>query len=126
MIHVRPLTYAESRRLLYRRVIGLTEPYVALCHCPSGGLGLARDLIRTARQVVRAAAGPAEHAPTLGVISAAVVQDEIRRKLTAITQAIREAAPGDVIDLQLTVHECARHLMPGQAVLTIVDTMTNR
>jgi hypothetical protein len=123
MIHVRPLTYAESRRLLYRRVIGLTEPYVALCHCLSGGL--ARDLIRTARQVVRAAAGPAEHAaPTLGVISAAVIQDEIRRKLTAITQAIREAAPGDVIDLQLTVHECARHLMPGQAVLTIVDTMT--
>jgi hypothetical protein len=122
MIHVRPLTYAESRRLLYRRVIGLTEPYVALCHCLSGGL--ARDLIRTARQVVRAAAGPAEHAPTLGVISAAVVRDEIRRKLTAITQAIREAAPGDVMDLQLTVHACARHLMPGQAVLTIVDTMT--
>ncbi len=39
--------------------------------------------------------------PTLGVISAAVVQDELRRKLTAITQAIREAAPGDVMDLQL-------------------------
>ena len=122
MIHVRPLTYAESRRLLYRRVIGLTEPYVALCHCLSGGL--ARDLIRTARQVVRAAAGPVEHAPTLGVISAAVVKDEIRRKLIAITQAIREAAPGDVMDLQLTVHECARQLMTGQAVLTIVDTMT--
>ena len=122
MIHVRPLSYAESRRLLYRRVIGLTESYVALCHCLSGGL--ARDLIRTARQVVRAAAGPADRAPTLGVISTAVVQDELRRKLTAITQAIREAAPGDVMDLQLTVHECARHLMPGQAVLTIVDTMT--
>ena len=28
------------------------------------------------------------------------------------------------MDLQLTVHECARHLMPGRAVLTIVDTMT--
>ena len=73
---------------------------------------------------MRAAAGSADHAPTLGVISAALVQDELRRKLTAITQAIREAAPGDVMDLQLTVHECARHLIPGQAVLTIVDTMT--
>ena len=38
IIRVGPLTYAESRRLLYRRVIGLTEPYVALCHCLAGGL----------------------------------------------------------------------------------------
>jgi len=94
---------------------------VALCHCLSGGQ--ARDLIRTARQVVRAAADPAERASTLGAISVMVIQDEIRRKLTAITHAIREAAPGDVMDLQLTVHECARQLMPGHAMLTIVDTM---
>ena len=52
IIHVGPLSYAESRRLLYRRVIGLTEPYVALCHCLAGGL--ARELIRAARQVTRA------------------------------------------------------------------------
>jgi hypothetical protein len=44
IIHVDPLDYAESRRLLYRRVIGLSEPYVALCHCLAGGLP--RDLIR--------------------------------------------------------------------------------
>src|SRR6266540_1819890 len=55
IIHVGPLGYEESRRLLYRRVIGLTEPYVALCYCLAGGL--ARDLIRAARHVVRTAAG---------------------------------------------------------------------
>ena len=33
IMHVGPLSYDESRRLLYRRVIGLSEPYVALCHC---------------------------------------------------------------------------------------------
>jgi hypothetical protein len=49
IIHVGPLSYLESRRLLYRRVIGLSEPYVALCHCLAGGL--ARDVIRAARQV---------------------------------------------------------------------------
>jgi hypothetical protein len=53
IVHVGPLSYLESRRLLYRRVVGLSEPYVALCHCLSGGL--ARDLIRAARNVVRAA-----------------------------------------------------------------------
>jgi prepilin signal peptidase PulO-like enzyme (type II secretory pathway) len=54
IVHVGPLSYLESRRLLYRRVVGLSEPYVALCHCLSGGL--ARDLIRAARNVVRTAA----------------------------------------------------------------------
>ena len=48
IIQVGPLSYTESRRLLYRRVIGLTEPYVAFCHCLA--CGLARDLIRAARQ----------------------------------------------------------------------------
>jgi hypothetical protein len=54
ILRVAPLSYPESRRLLYRRVIGLTEPYVALCHCLAGGL--ARDVIRAARQVARNAA----------------------------------------------------------------------
>ena len=54
IIEVGPLDYAESRRLLYRRVIGLTEPYVALCHCLAGGLP--RELIRFAREVVQTAA----------------------------------------------------------------------
>ncbi|RVX46745.1 hypothetical protein EDD27_9646 [Nonomuraea polychroma] len=51
IIRVGTLDYAESRRLLYRRIIGLSEPYVALCHVLAGGL--ARDLLRAARQLVR-------------------------------------------------------------------------
>ncbi|MFF4128350.1 hypothetical protein ACFYYP_32910 [Microbispora rosea] len=54
IVRVGLLDYAESRRLLYRRVIGLSEPYVGLCHAMSGGL--ARDLIRSARQLVRVGA----------------------------------------------------------------------
>ncbi|MFD9950231.1 hypothetical protein ACFWYW_56065 [Nonomuraea sp. NPDC059023] len=51
ILRVSPLTYAESRRLLYQRVIGLNEPYVGLCHVLAGGQ--ARDLIRIARRLVR-------------------------------------------------------------------------
>ncbi|MBA2895099.1 hypothetical protein [Nonomuraea soli] len=51
ILRVSTLGYTESRRLLYRRIIGLDEPYVALCHVLSGGL--ACDLLRTARQLVR-------------------------------------------------------------------------
>src|SRR5439155_21212139 len=107
IIRVEPLRYEDSRRLLYRRVVGLTEPYIALCHCLSGGL--ARDLIRAARQVVRAAAaltatGPSPpppdqveastaylllrdepaSRPLLPAISTAIVRHESRRKVRAV------------------------------------------
>jgi hypothetical protein len=115
ILRVEPLSYNESRRLLYRRVIGLTEPYVALCHCLAGGL--ARDVIRAARQVARNAASliargtlltvssefeevdedpdTYEYAlryiealnrrPALSDISSALLHDELRRKLHALT-----------------------------------------
>jgi hypothetical protein len=84
IVRADPLTYAESRRLIYRRVIGLTEPYIAFCHCLSGGL--ARDLIRAARQVVRT--GQQESEPGFGEICSAILAEETRRKLTAATHVI--------------------------------------
>lgn len=53
IIHVGYLRPDESRRLLRRRVIGMPDPFIWLCHCLSGGLP--RDLIRTARHAVTAA-----------------------------------------------------------------------
>lgn len=85
IVRADPLTYTESRRLIYRRVIGLTEPYVAFCHCLSGGL--ARDLIRAARQVVRAGQQGAEP-PGFGEICTTILGEEVRRKLAATTQVI--------------------------------------
>lgn len=164
ILHVGPLGYAESRRLLYRRVIGLTEPYVALCHCLAGGL--ARDLIRAARQVVRAATAhtggrsssvtparragivpwfvppdsdefegeapaqylllrdePATQAPTLAAISAAIVQDELRRKIRAVIHVLGETAPGQAQDLLHNLYDIARHLAPGDPAVRIVDVV---
>ena len=151
IIQVGPLSYTESRRLLYRRVIGLTEPYVALCHCLAGGL--ARDLIRAARQIGRASetfagdSGPETAEPswvdadlifasrllrdtaprqtlTLSTICAAVVREEIRRKARAVARAAISAAPGRGQELQDTLNHIARNLAAGEPVLTIVDVVS--
>jgi len=148
IIHVEPLTYAEARRLLYRRVVGLTEPYVALCHCLSGGL--ARELIRAARQVIRAGemlagglrTGPdgaqdllinastaflllrqsqTRESPRLETVCAAVISDELRRKTRAVAQLAVTTAPAEAQDLQRTLSNVARYLTPGTTAMTIVD-----
>lgn len=127
IVHVGPLTYAESRRVLYRRVIGLSEPYVALCHCLAGGL--ARDLIRAARQVIRTAealtgsteppltgdevwldhpaathrfirASRQPENPALSAICSAVTRDELRRKIRAVAHVANNSPPGDARSLQ--------------------------
>ena len=50
IIKVRYLDLEHAKRLLFRRIIGLPMPFVDLCHCLSGGL--ARDLIRAARNLI--------------------------------------------------------------------------
>lgn len=150
IIHVGSLSYAESRRLLYRRVVGLTEPYVALCHCLAGGL--ARDVIRAARQVVQTATSlmivaPPEQArytedgtevwdlpypdepeqpddaPTLGAITTRLVHDELRRKARAISHVLKRIESAEPIGLQELLHDLIRpHTLEGQAI-AIVDLL---
>jgi KAP family P-loop domain len=49
VLHLRPLTYTESKRLLQRRVVGLSAPYLCLSQCLAGGLP--RDLVRVTRNL---------------------------------------------------------------------------
>lgn len=150
ILRVEPFSYYESRRLLYRRVIGLTEPYVVLCHCLAGGL--ARDVIRAARQVVRNAVtltaglppspaashvtGRADDAsaeyellhveavhnlPTLSGLSGVVLHDELSRKLRALRQAVGRIDSEDTAKLQDTLHDIAMHLAGGQPIINVVD-----
>jgi len=51
VITVSYLNHAAAKQLLYGRVIGWPMPFIALCHVLSGGL--ARDLVRIARTVIR-------------------------------------------------------------------------
>jgi hypothetical protein len=154
ILRVAPLSYPESRRLLYRRVIGLTEPYVALCHCLAGGL--ARDVIRAARQVVRNAATlttsrpprtesratesgagtstegellhveESRYLPTLSDVSAAVVHDELNRKLRALSQGVGRIEYEDAAKLQDTLYDIAVHLAADQPIINVVDVIAKQ
>ena len=151
IIRVEPLSYYESRRLLYRRVIGLTEPYVALCHCLAGGL--ARDVIRAARQVARCAAtlsvsrpglssssetssdeaAPAEYEllhgeapqqlPALSEISAAVLHEELNRKLRSLRQVLGRTGSEDGAVLQDALYEVTAHLTVDRPMISLVDLL---
>jgi hypothetical protein len=50
IIYVDYLSLDSAKRLLKRRVIGLEVPFMCLCYCLSGGL--ARDLIRSCRDMI--------------------------------------------------------------------------
>lgn len=153
IIHVGPLSYVESRKLLYRRVIGLSEPYVGLCHCLAGGL--ARDVIRAARLIVHTgailqAANPAPASanpydredreaaiaylagggriqerpkPTLSAVAAAVIQSELRRKLRATTHVVGRVASEQASDTQDALHEAGTYLQQERPIIDVLDLL---
>jgi hypothetical protein len=82
---VEPMTLRESQRLLHRRVVGLTDPYVKLCHALAGGL--ARDLIRVTRRLDLLQRDRSEL--TFGEVARELVQAEIERKAAASAVAAR-------------------------------------
>lgn len=82
VIHVRYLNLDGSRELLALRVIGMSDPFISLCHCLSGGLP--RDLIRSARHVVITARRLTESGfDRLDAVCQQLVLEELRRKLDA-------------------------------------------
>ncbi|MGH3672513.1 MAG: hypothetical protein ACRDSH_18065, partial [Pseudonocardiaceae bacterium] len=52
VLRINALELDQALDLLTRRVIGIPSPFLALCHCLSGGV--ARDLIRVARVMLNA------------------------------------------------------------------------
>jgi hypothetical protein len=81
------LDLASSRRLIQRRVIGMSEPFICLCHCLSGGLP--RDLIRVARTLMALPRDDHSALP-LPEITHRLVSREFQAKLEALcTEAKR-------------------------------------
>lgn len=94
------LSYKDSWRMLRRRVVGMPIPFIALCHALGGGL--ARDVIRAARDVceespaeeeddqdepgnrgeAEAVEGP-EAPKALGEVTASLCTDELQQKCAA-------------------------------------------
>lgn len=117
IVRVSPMPYVESRRLLYRRVIGLTETYVALCHCMAGGLP--RDLIRAARRIIQTANRPAGEPESLADTAAAVVADDIRRQAAATSAAL----PAVNADLRRHLYEITAGTATSGSALKLLDEL---
>jgi hypothetical protein len=114
VVRVGPLDYQTGRKLIRGRVVGLSEPYVALAYCLSGGLP--RDMIRWARSIVLAgkqiqddarqnaeepgdeSAAKEEHQPGLTEVTAAVVGEDLKRKVQASLIALSELMDSDAAD----------------------------
>jgi len=80
VLYASHLTLSETRALLERRVIGLSEPFVQLCYCLSGGLP--RDAIRCMRNIINAGLG-VDGKVWISDVARTVLVDEMARYATA-------------------------------------------
>ncbi|CAM5438067.1 hypothetical protein [Streptomyces abikoensis] len=85
VVSLYPAGLSISRTLMRRRVIGMPEAFLCLCHAISGGLP--RDLIRSARELVSLARSAPEPDRTLEALTRALVRADLRRKVHAVEVA---------------------------------------
>gem|GEM_PF-1788351 len=93
IIYVEYLKLEQAKRLLARRVAGMPPPFAHLCYCISGGL--ARDLVRTCRNLAQHAAAAYEvdkdgAAANLKALSSALIESDLRLKLHALVVAAKK------------------------------------
>ncbi|MGW5718808.1 transcriptional regulator [Amycolatopsis sp. NPDC003865] len=101
------LTLGEAKEMLSSRVLGLPDPFTCLAHCLSGGLP--RELIRTAREMIR-------ESGSLPEVSGRMVGGDLRNKLGALRTVVAHGAYDDVIVSDLVRHVDA-HAVADPAVL---------
>lgn len=120
VIRVSPLSLVEARLLVQRRVAGMPEPFVALCHVLSSGLP--RDLLRTVRTLLELA-GDDETPSTLAQLSKKFVSHDLRliKRAVLLSHARgREHMPAaGMVDLLLD--ETWPGVEPREILLTLVD-----
>jgi hypothetical protein len=79
LVPVGPMTYRHSEQLLFKRVTGVSRPFIALCHVLAGGLP--RDLVRAARALI-------DVTPETGEKSLRdTARDLVRRELDSLRRA---------------------------------------
>jgi len=113
VIYVSHLTLAETRALLERRVIGLSEPFVQLCYCLSGGLP--RDAIRSMRNIVNAGLAAAGRRVLISEIAETVLIDEMARYATATlshSDSVGQPWPPELFHALAAIRTRSRH--PGK------------
>jgi hypothetical protein len=80
VIPVHYLDFGMTRKLLAQRVVGMPIQFQALCHCLSGGL--ARELIRTSRELVKRAQNSKQR--DLASLCQQMVTAELRSRVRAV------------------------------------------
>lgn len=99
MISVKAFTLDESRHWLSRRVIGLPEPFIGLCHCLSAGIP--RELSRAGTAVANLLLD--HDALQLQDVTQLLVNDEIAAKTQAFSNAAQrlKQAEADLFVIKL-------------------------
>jgi hypothetical protein len=95
------LRLSDTYSLLRSRVIGLGEPFLCLGHCLAGGLP--REIIRVTRDIVDKI--DIQHPPTLGVVTAALVAEDLRDKISGL-----RAFAGRMVSCEPYVSDLMWHL----------------
>ena len=104
-----PVGYLDASgaiALVERRIVGLRVPFILLCHCMAGGL--ARDVIRAARDVVTLNSERSADL-TLSGVTRLLVTDDINQKAEAALVACRRVSAARGVDALLTwLHTATR------------------
>jgi hypothetical protein len=110
------LEFGQSRRLLDERIVALPVQFQALCHVMSSGL--ARELVRTLRDLVRAAREAGGSGPVaLEALAGRLVCAEVGAKLAAFrTLAERLPPSGHRVALLEQLHRIARLQVTARAL----------
>jgi hypothetical protein len=110
----------HSRQLLEKRVVGISEPYMWLCHCLSGGLP--RDLIRACVQLIRIGRAYPPEQRLLSTLTSAVVAEELRLKANATMRSWAGRAPsGTDRELVYRLQGIGRTEVAAQDVRAVVE-----
>lgn len=90
IVRVDYLTLDAAKRLIARRIIGMAHPFRALCYCASGGL--ARDLIRTCRNLTDIAHERAARnlSGELAPLCQALVRQDLKAKAHAVATSAQK------------------------------------
>jgi hypothetical protein len=115
IIYVNYLSSESAENLIKRRVIGMPIPFVYFCYCMSGGL--ARDLIRTCRdllELVRVA--PTEN--SFSTLCSSLIRADMKSKLRAISITAKDIKlEPDMTQLLEEVHQLETALPPSHSLL---------
>ena len=124
IVYVDYLKLKHAKRLIARRVIGMPPPFVHLCYCISGGL--ARDLVRTCRNLRQRAQEQEARGKLadLKALTLELVKSDLQLKLHALVVAAKKlASEGDVNSFLERLYSLENKLDSAPFLLTAYEDL---